>query len=128
MESTAGTEYQDDDYNVGDDQIVEADEGDAEIESNSDDHVSKVSVENRSDEDVENHDNGDDHECSIRSGRVRKLHDFEKHFPETDHTQFGTTNSRWLKPQHCNEVSVVEKSSDGILHSESCFSEDAVTK
>ena len=85
-------------------------------------------MENRADEDGYNHCDEDDHENATRLGRVSKPRDFAKHSPHTAHTQFGTTNSLWLKPQNHDEVSMVEKSSNGILCSESYFSEDAFMK
>ena len=53
--------------------------------------MSKISAENKVDEDADYHEGRDDPGHAARSGRVIKLHDFAKHFPETAHAQFSPT-------------------------------------
>ena len=91
---------------------MEVDKRDIEIESDTDNHVTEISVENRANEDVDNQKGGDNPRRVTRLGRVTKPHDFAKHFPETAHTKFGATEGRWLKPHYFDEINMVEKLSD----------------
>ena len=66
---------------------------DAEIERNADDHVSEVSVENRADEDADDHNDVDNPEHTMRSVIVSKPNYFAKHISGIAHIQFSKATS-----------------------------------
>ena len=89
--------------------------------------MNEISVENRADEDADNHEGRHD-PGHITTGRVIKPCDFSQHFPEIAHLQFCATEGRWLNPRCFDAIYMVAKLSDGIFYSKFFFSEDVVVK
>ena len=66
--------------------------------------MDETSVENRSDEYLDDNSDKDDSACISRSERASKTCDCSNHLPTTDHTQIGTTEGQWLKPHYYEEL------------------------
>ena len=64
-----------------------------------------------------------------RSGRISKLHDYAKYFPDASYSQIeDAEEGRWLKPQYYDDHEMVEKLSEVIFYRDSCFTEGVIKK